>query len=277
MTNREKLIDRLRKLKAMAESAAAIGNQAEAEAFATKVQDLLTEHKVAMSEVDLQEQEADDPLGYHEYHPGQRGFDPFDDRAKKRRVQWIEQLAMTVAEAHFTKMILNLDRSDRVVTYLFVGRQSDVELATYVFTVLGRNGITMAKKEYDRAKREGRDTRDWYKTFLLGYQRAITTRYARERDRLERQLKTAGTSLVPLERAAAEAAAFAAAAFRTQDTKRLNAGGFNLEAYTKGRAHGEAANLRATGLKAGAPAERKLAAAPKALPAGKSNPQKETL
>jgi len=270
MTDREKWIDRLKKLKAKAESAAAIGNQAEAEAFAAKFQALLIEHKVSMSEVELTEQNVDDPLGYHEYHPDRAGFDPFDSRAKKRRVLWIEQLAMAVADAHFTKMILS-ERLDGVVTYMFVGRQSDVELAVWMFTVLGRNGIKNAKKEYDRAKRERRDTTDWYKTFLRAYQIAITKRYAIEREKLERQLSGTGTSLVPLDRARQEAEDFADKAFKTHGLKAIGGGGSNLEAHERGTQHGRDANLaaRAVGGSTEENAQKKIAAGPKALPAPK--------
>ena len=49
MTTQEKVIDKIRKLNAMAEGAEKIGNRTEAEAFATKVQEMLLNHKLTMS------------------------------------------------------------------------------------------------------------------------------------------------------------------------------------------------------------------------------------
>ena len=50
----DQIIEKLRKLIAHEQSARTIGNIAEAEAFASKIQDLLTAHKLDMSEVDFQ-------------------------------------------------------------------------------------------------------------------------------------------------------------------------------------------------------------------------------
>lgn len=49
MTDREKILEKLRKLQAHADSAAEIGNEAEAEAFAAKVQELLTAYKISFA------------------------------------------------------------------------------------------------------------------------------------------------------------------------------------------------------------------------------------
>lgn len=49
------IIEKLRKLIAMEQSARSIGSLAEAEAFASKVQELLSKHKLEMSEIELDE------------------------------------------------------------------------------------------------------------------------------------------------------------------------------------------------------------------------------
>jgi hypothetical protein len=60
------LIDRLQKLIAHERSSRDIGNTAEAEAFAVKIQTMLTQHKLTMSDVEFEAQDATDPIGHDE-------------------------------------------------------------------------------------------------------------------------------------------------------------------------------------------------------------------
>ena len=53
-----KIIDKLQKLLAHAESAKECGNMDEAAAFAGKVQDLLTKHQLSMSDIEIAEEKA---------------------------------------------------------------------------------------------------------------------------------------------------------------------------------------------------------------------------
>ena len=60
---RDKMIDRIQKLLAHADSAKKLGNEEEAQAFAAKVNELLLKHKLSMSSVEVAAQDADDAMG----------------------------------------------------------------------------------------------------------------------------------------------------------------------------------------------------------------------
>ena len=116
MTTQEKVIDKIRKLNAMAEGAGKIGNRAEAEAFATKVQEMLLTHKLTMSDVENFQQDLDDSFGTEITK---------DEITKKKRMWWSEQLAKVVAESHFCKIMVHMN-NDNIT---FVGRNSDRKIS----------------------------------------------------------------------------------------------------------------------------------------------------
>jgi hypothetical protein len=57
-----KMTELLQKLIAHEQSARAIGNTAEAEAFAMKIADLMFRHNLSMSDVEIKQQEQDEPI-----------------------------------------------------------------------------------------------------------------------------------------------------------------------------------------------------------------------
>lgn len=139
MTDTEKLLDKLGKLKRHAESAKQIGNEAEAQAFADMFQRLVLANKIDVSEVSFEEQEREEPVGSHyiDYH--KHGV-----KLKSRRTEWIQSLAGVVAEAHFCRILVH-PGSSRIT---LVGRKSDCEVAEYVLVTLQRAAEKMAKRAY---------------------------------------------------------------------------------------------------------------------------------
>jgi len=122
------MIEKLRKLIAHERSARSIGNLLEAEAFAAKIQDLLTAHKLEMSEVDFQEREKAEPVGWEPVDgTAMRG------RSKKSHIFWRMLLANTVAEVNGCIMVCD-DIDDRVI--YFVGRTSDRALTKMLYVYL---------------------------------------------------------------------------------------------------------------------------------------------
>ena len=126
-TPTSEFLERIQKLQAKATSCAQLGNTAEAELFASKVSELLSRYALSMADVDSIVRDANDPFGRSDanYHP---------DKQYKQRQAWAELLARVVAEAHFCHRLLNT--SDRQV--IFIGRQTDREVAVYMFHYLVR-------------------------------------------------------------------------------------------------------------------------------------------
>lgn len=266
---RDDVLELIRKLNAKAVSAADIGNQAEAEAFAAKVQELLLRYKLSMTEVEVAEQDAVDPLGYQTYDPVSRGLDPKGRMDFKKRILWLEQLATAVARAHGCELVLSQHLDHQA--YLFVGRRMDVELAGYVFTVLGRAGYDLSALEYRKAKREGRDTTDWYKTFQTAYAYAIVQRYRAERAKLEAQARVAGqgTALMRLDQDKVAVQAFMKQAFKLHSAGAIGGGSRDNDyARARGEHHGRQANLNQRGVGPAKEGTKALPPGPRSLPKG---------
>lgn len=135
----DKLLQKLAKMKAQAEGAAAIGSEAEAQAFAQKLQELLLHHKIHMSDVEAINLEQEEPITEH-FVDFKAGSIPF----KKRRVEWSENLASVVAWAHFCRLLVH--RGSNYIT--FVGRESDCQVAEYMFVTLHRAVDKIADEAY---------------------------------------------------------------------------------------------------------------------------------
>lgn len=121
------IIDKLRKLILHEKSARGIGNIHEAEAFASKIQELLTSHKLGMSDVDFEERDKSEPIEYESV----RARD-LHCRNKKHRTYWRVVLGTTIAQVNSCRLVGDHDNS---VCY-FVGRTSDRELAKMVYIYL---------------------------------------------------------------------------------------------------------------------------------------------
>lgn len=258
---REKLLDRIAKLRRHAESARAIGNEAEAEAFVAKMTAILAEHKLSMDEVDLREQDAVDPLGWDTYRFDREDFNPDRRSRPKRPVIWMDMLARAATRLNFCKAINT--KHGPYIAMIFIGRKSDVDRAKWLYTVLGRTGITLAKRAYGHARRRGDRTRGYFRTFLFAYAKKILERVDAERRRVEDAAADRATALVRIQN---EAERFTNEMFKTTPGKKV-AIAVNDGAYVAGRKAGEAARLGATGIDA-AGAAAGIAPGRKRLPKG---------
>lgn len=128
MTN-EKLLDKLQKIKAHAESAKAIGNEAEAQAFADMLQRLLLQHDLDMSDLDFTRMTEVEPIGYHPVNFKEGGV-----KVKNTRSQWQENLAGIVARANFCRFLVH-PGSNRIT---LIGRKSHAAVAEYMIVTLIR-------------------------------------------------------------------------------------------------------------------------------------------
>lgn len=145
----DKIITKLGKLKAHMESAEAIGNEAEAQAFAQMLNQLLVKHNLEMSEIDYDAEVKDEPVdrftvgGGSVYKNGEFYMKDYPDiQFKRKRCEWSERLGQIIAEAHGCKMLV-VKGSSRLV---FVGRKSKVMVAEYMYVIMYRSIIKMSEK-----------------------------------------------------------------------------------------------------------------------------------
>jgi len=179
MTDTEKILDKLKKLKAHAESAEKIGNTEEAEAFASMLNRLLLKHKLELTDVEFAAQEKEDPVTRRWID-----YDEYPDLVKNVRIEWMTRLADVIARAHFCDIIVG-HKTSRIS---LVGRGTDIEVAEYMIVTLQRAADRLADKETARYRWEvyKRDrscaaARGFRKAFLQAFVERITQRYLEER------------------------------------------------------------------------------------------------
>ena len=139
------MIEKLRKLIAHERSARSVGNLHEAEAFAAKVQDLLTAHKLSMSEVDFETRQSSEWIDWERV-----SGDEINVGSKKTRVYWRTQLAHAIAKINGCETVLdNIDTS-----FFFVGMTSDRQMCKILYIYLVELGEELCQKASDQDRDE---------------------------------------------------------------------------------------------------------------------------
>jgi len=139
---REKILDKLRKLNAMAESAAELGSEHEAQAFAAKVQELLTAYKLNRADIGG-EAPKDEPINITYVSWRDLGLE-----SRKVRVGWTERLGHFVAEAYYCDFVI-CGWGGHIG--MLVGAETDRKVATYMYVTLGRFLQKLVEQEYAAA------------------------------------------------------------------------------------------------------------------------------
>jgi len=195
MTERERIIEKIQKIKAHAESAERIGSEAEAEAFAEMMQKLLLRHKLEMTDIDFTKFEVEEPVEEHEID-----YSKYDCQVKRARIAWIEQLAGIVARAHFCRILIH--RGSTRIT--LVGRKSDCDVAEYMIITLQRLLTRLSIKarlaHNEECSKEGRkaDIYNFRASYIRAFVERLSQRYEAER---RSQEGSSSTALVRVNRA----------------------------------------------------------------------------
>ncbi len=239
---RSKVMDRLKKLMRHEESARDAGSFEEAEAFAGKVHQLLLQHKISMSEIDLEAIEDDDPMGQSTW----RAVD-HDVGHSSKRSWWKERLAGTVARAHFCRLLVMTGSN----TVFFVGRESDRDVTSFTYTYLIKQIERHSEKEYCRAyaqnvrehgNLEGRGMTVGYKaSWIEGAINSLAKRFREERTVVEETSTTANALICLADNAVTEYMA-------TQKTGKAvglgGSAGYNSGGYVDGAKWGKNVSIR---------------------------------
>jgi hypothetical protein len=129
----ESLIEKIRKLIAHARSARDIGSLAEAEAFAARIQALLIQHKISMSEIDTENRDAGDPIGHS-----------YTNLTTKTLEKWVNALAFGIGTNYFCKIVGEISRRNKA-RIAFVGREADRLAAAGMFDYLHFQAVRLAR------------------------------------------------------------------------------------------------------------------------------------
>jgi len=195
MSAPESVIELLAKLMRHEQSARDIGSLAEAEAFASKVQQLLTAHKLDMSEIQFEEREQFEPVGQEIVSAHDLGI-----KRRPKRVRWQERLASAIAECNGCTLLI----TDHANTVFFVGRTSDRQVCVHIYGRFVRMAFELSEKSAGENRDEQRDKckedngavfahwmRAYKNSFCVGFSNAMQTRFYEQRRQMEEAKKEA--------------------------------------------------------------------------------------
>jgi hypothetical protein len=164
----ERIIDRLRKLLRHEQSAREIGNMAEAEAFAAKIQEQLDSYNLSLSDIDIEEA---------------RSSVAGETTDFKVSLVWQRQLLRTIADINGCAIVL-------VPPFVhIVGAANDRVIVSEFYCYFERLGIDLAFASlaeykasgvYKRKRKKTRATVNYKGSFLLGYALALSDRLRKQ-------------------------------------------------------------------------------------------------
>jgi hypothetical protein len=257
------VIDRLQKLIAHEKSVRQIGSIAEAEAFTARVQEMLTRHKLTMSDVEVRRRNAAEDIDMLGVHPHSAGLP-----LTSYRMSW--QLSLGYAIARVNQCAL-LTIGSSTILY-FAGRKSDRKAAARLFLYLlelaVETGNATAKlhlveqrrlceeKHGPSARRKmGQWMRNYRASFHRGFGEAIANRFLLQYEKMlkaERDSNSAHSpGLVLIREDALAVRRFVderlklsrPASEKEQNNIRDNAGAFNGTGYAHGYRAGDCVAL----------------------------------
>jgi hypothetical protein len=240
-----KVVDKLKKLMRHQASAAEIGSQAEAEAFAARIHALAEEYNVALSEVSLEDQSTgDNDVINREL----RFKDAFGDLSKGKSElipKWVDYLTGTLTHFHGCKSIT---RANTVICV--IGPAIKVELVTYLLLTLGRAARRLAAERGLFLRRMyGTAGPGFEENFLMGFVGGIGTQLKRREEEAAAARASSVTALVL--RKEAEISAVIERDFGKVEPGTKYRGPSNKAAYSEGLKAGLSADVDGHALRGG--------------------------
>lgn len=250
MTDQERIIDKLQKLFAKANSAEEIGNEAEAMAFMAKVDELLTKYKLDTSILTLDQREVQDPMG----------TTLAKGKGKQRRVAWVENLSHYVAEAYHTRLVV-IPGSD---SFFIIGRETDRDITVYVIHKLVNFLEDECKRQHNALRYKLYHEQNGDMTGAHGFKASFFNAAVRRiRDRLREMRHEHETEskqfAVVLQQAKKEIDDWMADNFKTsKSTAVAGSRAGNALGYARGKAAGNRADISGLGVRAGGSGPKRL-------------------
>ena len=179
MSDHHQVVDRLKKLILHEQSARKIGSVKEAEAFAGKIQQMLFDFKLNISQIDLDQYEEKEPVGRQSVELD--GIQRKGNIKKRQELLW--RLAQAVAKAHYCNILI-VPGSAQV---FFVGRPADRAVAIEMYHYLVNAEIRFASNDLKAHNRLGGGASRWayLKSHYSGFAHTIAIRYSEQRHKQE--------------------------------------------------------------------------------------------
>lgn len=249
-----KILDLLNKLIQHQKSAEAIGSLAEAQAFAAKIQSLMDEHKVGMSDVEFHAREVEEPFDFSAFVQPEA----YSGGVGKRQ-QWTSTLCKGIANANECDLVRGTGNQ-----YRFIGRTTNrqycVIVSQYFFDLADAMlDLTVAQNKLGlRAefeawyaihgyKDEGAGFRHWIKNYrkswLNGFADALYTRFQALRKERDKAANGSGAIIHINKDALARKEYYDVVTKGYTRTKSKTNRAAHVGAYYEGKARGQAVNL----------------------------------
>lgn len=239
----QQIIDKIQKLHAMEYSAREIGSIKEAEAFATKVQQLLRRHKLDITEIQNINRTDDVPNILTETFSWS-AVEGLTDQ--QRKTWWHGTLASTVAE-YLTCYVYYSNRTPHNSDLCIVGPRDNLVVFRYMLVNITAFMLSDLETNYRKAyythKKDGntRAMKGWRASYIAAFIDTISNRLQCERARMDqRDVNTRAMVQIDKEEAALRA---------HKDKSRLGkcvfttSQGFNVHGHASGRSAGQRASL----------------------------------
>jgi len=259
---RESVIEKITKLLALSENNPSVNEAAAAAAMAQK---LMLEHKLSLSELEMDAEE-DEPVIEH---------DVLRDEGGRSPRQWKITLLCAIAANNFCRTVywsarfhvgdnkhLNHGRMQRGKMVVF-GKKSDVDTVLYLYAWLVREVESLSKKAKQELYNSGADEevesiRTWADSFRKGCSSTISLKLYLQRKRQEAEIKAqagaACTALVRVDKQEKEVDRYIKSKYKI----RSSAPSFSAdeEAYEAGQRAAQSIDLNPGAKKLGSPAKQ---------------------
>lgn len=146
------VLQKLKKLQKLYDGAKAINSEAEAQNAAAKIQNLLTQYNLSMSDVYNTEDEDTSKNAVTEDHVGDEWF-------RKIGGAWDQAMLLNICKYNFCYLIISLTHETRVnrngrhvcerrKKYRIIGRPENIAVCKWLFDVMVRNFVRLSKERY---------------------------------------------------------------------------------------------------------------------------------
>lgn len=158
----DQIIEKIQKLQNHAMKSEELGNEAEAQVFAAKIQELLLRYELSMDDIAVEKMvEMKEEIGSERVRWENYGLE-----STQRRCNWIEMLANIITKAYACKFLVHPCSNHISI----VGHKTNRELAVYTFVSLVRAADGLSTKAYQRVYAQNRNEASGYrKSWLLGF------------------------------------------------------------------------------------------------------------
>lgn len=215
MTNRETILDRIRKLRALS---ADPNNLNEATTAAKIAEELLQKHQIAEAELILEEGEKEEP---------KLDDNPVETFGQRQNV-WKNILSLQLAKAYNCTTVWQ--RKGGVLGLYVIGRPSDIEIVKYNYAYLSLQIVRLAELNQPSGLYKGA-AKGWRNSFYLGATNAIISALEEEKEKVRAESNSSALAVV--DKHMAESNALASKLFPNARESSFNSN-INRDAYNKG-------------------------------------------